>query len=61
MTYAEMVFEAMFSEKRAQPLYAHLRALKRKQDAERELLRRMHQKHPGLTDTEILKAYGGSK
>ena len=57
MTYLDMVFAAMRSEREAQPWYDYLKQLQARRDAERELIRDVRRKRPGLADLEILAMY----
>ena len=54
MTYSDMVFAAMRSEREAQPWYDYLKQLKARRDAERELIKEWRRKRPGMADFEIL-------
>ena len=57
MTYMDMVFAAMRSEREAQPWYDYLKQLQARRDAERELVRDVQKKHPGRADFEVLAKY----
>ena len=57
MTYSDMVFAAMRSEREAQPWYDYLKQLKARRDAERELIKEWRRKRPGMADFEILTKY----
>lgn len=59
MTYSDMVFAAMRSEREAQPWYDYLKQLQARRDAERELVRDVQKKHPGRADFKILDQYKG--
>ena len=54
MTYFDMVFAAMRSEREAQPLYDYLKQLQARRDAERALIKAWRRKRPGMADFEII-------
>ena len=57
MTYLDMVLAAMRSEREAQPWYDYLKQLQARRDAERELIKEYHRKHPGMADFEIIDKF----
>ena len=58
MTYFDMVFAAMRSEREAQPLYDYLKQLQARRDAERALIKAWRRKRPGMADFEIIAKAG---
>lgn len=57
MTYSDMVFAAMRSEREAQPWYDYLKQLKARRDAERELIKEWRRKRPGMADFKVIAAH----
>ena len=58
MTYSDMVFAAMRSEREAQPWYDYLKQLQARRDAERALIKAWRRKRPGMADSEIIAKAG---
>ena len=54
MTYSDMVFAAMRSEREAQPWYDYLKQLQARRDAERALIKEWRRKRPGMADFKII-------
>ena len=57
MTYSDIMFATMRSEREAQPWYDYLKQLQARRDAERELIKEYRRKRPGMADFKVINEF----